>query len=170
MWLPIAALLATALAGVVTAAETGPEAEARATVERYFEAWNAADNEALREVIHLPHAFLVGAGGARIAESWDEIAVDFGALRRTEGWSRSTFDSAEATHVAPGQVHLELVFSRLDAEGRAYRTVPALWILTRRDGRWGVQVRSILGGPAGGVDEGGRQAAEAAAAAFFAAF
>ena len=154
----------------VAGAQSAEETAARAAVDRFFEAWNKADNLALRETIHLPHVFLVGAGSARVAETWDDIAVDFDELRRREGWAKSTLDETEATYVSEKRVHLELVFSRLDAAGEAYSTVGVLWIMTRRDGRWGVQVRSILGGPAGAIDSVGKEAAEQASKAFFTAW
>ena len=141
-----------------------------AAVDRFFEAWNAADNVELRDALHLPHVFLVGEGAVRVARTWEEIAVDFEAMTQREGWAKSTMDEAVATYVSADRVHLELVFSRLDADGKIYRTVPALWIMTRIDGRWGVQARSILGGPVAAVDAEGEANATQAANAFFTAW
>jgi len=42
----------------------------------------------------------------------------------------------------PVKVHFEVVFSRYKADGSKYATYQSLWIVTQRDGTWGVQARS----------------------------
>ena len=40
------------------------------------------------------------------------------------------------------KVHFEVVFSRYKADGTKYATYQSLWIVTQKDGQWGVQARS----------------------------
>ena len=42
------------------------------------------------------------------------------------------------------KVHFELQFSMHQANDSRYATYQALWIVTRRDGAWGVQCRSVF--------------------------
>ena len=114
--------------------------DAKETVVKFFEAFNAADNDALQDYMNYPHIFLTRNGQARIIEErWD---MNFEGLREREGWRRSTIDSLEVSMVFEDKVHLNLVFSRVGQDGEIYRTVPGQWIVTKQDGRWGVQLRS----------------------------
>ncbi|MEE2775736.1 MAG: hypothetical protein VYE73_03105 [Acidobacteriota bacterium] len=169
---PRAAILLAAIlpAFALTGGALASEADARAAVDRFFVVWNAADNAGLADVIHLPHVFLVGEAGARVAKTEGEIAVDFDAMSRREGWAKSTLESVDTTYVSPDKVHFELVFSRQNAQGETYTTLAALWIMTLRDERWGVQVRSILGPPDAMRDPTGTAAGQGAAQAFIAAW
>ena len=110
--------------------------DAKETVVKFFEAFNAADNDALQKYMNYPHIFLTRNGQARIIEErWN---MNFEGLGDREGWQRSTIDSIEASMVFEDKVHLNLVFSRVNQDGEIYRTVPGQWIVTKKDGHWGV--------------------------------
>lgn len=121
-----------------------PPAAARAALEEYFRAWNAEDNEALAAVSNFPRLSIGRNGQVVVREGPDDIATDFDLLRQAEGWDHSTIDLAEALQVSSDTVHFKVVFSRRRSDGAAYRTVPALFILTRQDGDWGLQLQSML--------------------------
>lgn len=140
-WLLLAVLI---LAGrPVVAQETG-ETAARASLDEYLEAWNAEDNEAIARSSHFPRLSIGPAGQVVVRQGPDEIETDFELLRRAEGWDHTTLDLIEAVHVAPDKVHYRVVVSRRRSDGSAYRTGPALYIVTRQNGRWGLQLQSIL--------------------------
>ena len=40
------------------------------------------------------------------------------------------------------KVHFDVVFSRYKADGTKYATYQSLWIVTLKDGNWGVRARS----------------------------
>ncbi len=142
-------LLAVALVAVVSqsAAPVGAqdvEVEARAALEEYFRAWNAADNDAIATVSNFPRLSLGGNGQVVVRESPEDITIDFDLLRRAEGWDHSTLDLMDTVHVSDDKVHFRIVFSRRRADGSAYRTVPGLYVITRQDGHWGLQLQSVL--------------------------
>lgn len=118
--------------------------EARKAIDDFFVAFNNRDNQSLKDLYNFPHVFLFGNGAARIAEDADGMAVNFERMREREGWHRSTLDTIEATSVSEEKVHFELVFSRYREDGVKYSSVPALWILTKQDGHWGIQIRSLM--------------------------
>ena len=128
---------------LVVAQDTG-EAAARAALDQYIEAWNAGDNEAIARVSSFPRLSIGPAGQIVVRQSSDEIETDFELLRQAEGWDHTTLDLVEAVHVAPDKVHYRVVSSRRRSDGSAYRTGPALYIVTRQDGRWGLQLQSTL--------------------------
>lgn len=125
--------------------------EARGAILQFFTAFNAGDADAAVEVLHHPHLFLTppsaltSTGGFRVAASEEDgPRPDFDAMRQTEGWHMSSFDALEATSVTHDKVHFQIIFTRWRPDGTRYWTVPALWIVTRADGHWAVQVRSLF--------------------------
>ena len=137
----VAALI---LAGRVIVAQDTDETAARAVLDQYIEAWNAEDNEAIAQTSSFPRLSVGPAGQVVIRQSSDEIETDFDLLRQAEGWDHTTLDLVEAVHVGPDKVHYRVVSSRRRSDGSAYRTAPALYIVTRQNGRWGLQLQSIL--------------------------
>jgi ketosteroid isomerase-like protein len=113
-------------------------------IDKFFVAFNNADNESLKHLYNYPHIFLFGNGKARFAEDADGMTMDFERLREQEGWHRSALDTIKATSVSGEKVHFELIFSRYHEDGTKYSSTPALWILTKKDGHWGIQVRSLM--------------------------
>ena len=137
-------LVALMLVGRLAAAQDTDEAGARAALDEYVEAWNAADNEAIAQVCNFPRLSIGISGQVVVRQSPDEIETDFDLLRQAEGWDHTTLDLVEVVHVSPDKVHYRVVSSRRRSDGSAYRTAPALYILTRQNGRWGLQLQSIL--------------------------
>ena len=72
----------------------GDRADVADTLEGFFEAFNAADNDALQDYCNYPHAFVGGGGSIRIVE--DRWEMNFARMREREEWRRSTVDSADA--------------------------------------------------------------------------
>ena len=118
--------------------------EARAAVEEYFRAWNAEDNEALADISNFPRLSLGRNGQVVVRDGPEDIEIDFDILRQVEGWDHSTLDLLEALQVSPDTVHFKVVFSRRHADGAAYRTAPSLFIITKQNEHWGLQMQSML--------------------------
>ncbi len=118
-----------------------PEARARAAVEAFFRAFNARDDEAQRATMHFPHVRLA-SGRVRVTERAEDFATPFERLAEAEGWDHSTLDACELVHEGPDKVHFAVTFSRYSSDGTRYATHRSLWVVTKIDGRWGVQARS----------------------------
>jgi ketosteroid isomerase-like protein len=116
------------------------EAEARAALNGFYEAFNAADNDALKNYMNYPHAFVGSNGSIRTMN--ERFDMNFDRMRKDEGWHHSTLDFADATLVKEDKVHFNIVYSRHRADNTTYRTVPGLWIMTKQDGKWGLTLRS----------------------------
>jgi hypothetical protein len=121
------------------------EIEAAKAVENFFEAFNAHDGEAYLKTLHFPHIRINGAGRVNIVQNPSDIRPlkdVLAFLAEKEGWSRSTLDSREVVHAAEHKVHFNIQFSRYRSDGSKYAVHKSLWIVTSKDGRWGVQARS----------------------------
>jgi len=129
---------------VVPVSAQDHETEARAALEEYFRAWNAADNVSIVKISNFPRVSLGGNGQVVVRDGHEEIEIDFELLRQAEEWDHTTLDLVEATQVSEDKVHFRIVSSRRRADGSPYRTVPALYVLTKQNGHWGLQLQSIL--------------------------
>ena len=135
-----------AVAWLVAAPVTAQDhvAEARAALDEYFRAWNAADNDAIAEISNFPRLSLGANGQIVVRETPEEIAIDFNLLRAAEGWDHSTLDLVDAVQASEDKVHFKIVFSRRRADGSSYRTAPGLYVVTKQNGHWGLQLQSVL--------------------------
>ena len=140
---------AAGLAAVAAVGEQfGPENAAMGVLDRYLDAVNARDAAALCRTWHYPHVRFAAGG----VETWDtpgDCAArhDFDALVDETGWDRSGWDRRTVVQAYPDKVHVAVIFSEYDAAGRRLAQVDALYIVTRADGRWGLQARSRFAVP-----------------------
>jgi hypothetical protein len=133
------------LMGYISAAgmkESELEAEARKPIDDFFTALNARDLERGRKTLHYPHIQIAGSD-VGILETPENFQIDFQSLAN-EGWIYSTLDSCTMRHFCDEKVHFELQLSMHRANDSRYATYQALWIITKQDGVWGIQCRSIF--------------------------
>ena len=109
----------------------------------YMKAFNAGDPEGTSSYLNYPHLFLV-RGDVVESKGPDDSNPNFNQMRESQNWGFSTFDSLEPSVITANKVHLEVVFSRWHPDGTRYQTVPALWVMTKVDGHWGIQFRSLM--------------------------
>ncbi len=123
--------------------ETERETSARKAIDDFFAALNAWDLEAARNALNYPHVHIAGQD-VRVWHQPADFVIDFEELAASEGWKYSTLDSCAMRQSSEEKVHFEVQYSRHRADSTRYATYQSLWIVTRRDGRWGIQCRSIL--------------------------
>jgi hypothetical protein len=124
--------------------DSDTHASARATIERWLEAFNARDAEGQIATFNFPHVRLAG-GQFRTIEDADAMRRlnETGTPRLAEeGWSYTTLEACEAVQSGPGKVHCALHYARRREDGTIYNEFDSLWIVTDQDGHWGVQFRS----------------------------
>ncbi|MCP5180261.1 MAG: hypothetical protein R3E84_18510 [Pseudomonadales bacterium] len=135
-----AAIQPTVMAASPWAAE---EAAALGVVDAYIAAFNARDPQAFAATLHYPHMRVDGLGRPALWLQPEDVAagLDVAALEAT-GWAYSRFDERRVVQSGQEKVHVAVVFTRYRADGTPMHTQDSLYIVTRRDGRWGIQVRS----------------------------
>ncbi len=114
---------------------------ARAIAEEFVEGFNARDDQRHRDVMNFPSVILVD-GRFKLWERPEDYALPWERFVESEGWHRSTLDTAEVIQLGPDKVHLLVTFSRYDADDVRYSTRHGLWVITRVEGHWGIQFRS----------------------------
>jgi hypothetical protein len=148
-----------AVSSVVTPWHAREEAvsEAEKLVRSRFAAWNRADSRGLRAALHLPHVSLPGSR-LSIRQSEPELlhSPDFRSLASIHGWHASALDGLDVYQAWPDKVHCVVTFGRSAADGTRYADGRAVYLVTYRDGRWGIQLSSVTLRPigVGGADDG----------------
>lgn len=135
----------------------GPAFEAERLVRSRFAAWNRADSRALRAALHVPH---VSLPGHRLSIRESELDLlrspDFRAPASVEGWHGSAMDDLRVDHASADKAHCVVTFGRIAVDGTRYANGHAVYLVTKRDGRWGIQLHSATLRPigVGGADDG----------------
>jgi hypothetical protein len=117
------------------------EEEARRVIEAYFPLFNSGDPARLVAVINFPH-IRVASGTTKIIASAAEWTGDPTPLDPAERWHHSALEGLEFVQSSADKVHARVLFGRYRADGTRYVTYEALWVVTKQNGKWGIQVRS----------------------------
>ncbi len=109
----------------------------------YMDAFNARDQEGMADACNFPHV-RIASGTVRIWQRREESMIPglFDWLAEAEGWHHSRWNHQNVVHAAPDKVHLDVSFSRFDADDNVLGVYPSIWVMTRDDGHWGIQARS----------------------------
>ena len=154
-------------------AEADAEAAARSALEAFIDAWNTADNAELRKTMNFPFVSLFG-GGAIVAQEPEDFSTDYEGMRQRNDWVRSafSFETLQILASSATKVHCAIDFQRFNSEGERYMRGRVFYIITLKDGRWGLQMRTGLGGTS--IGESARaeafEGARRAVLEFFTAF
>ena len=117
---------------------------ALAVLDEFMANFNDEDMVGWSATLHYPHVRFASETVTvypSAAEFTDRPV--FEGLRST-GWRRSAWRSRTPTLASDSKVHLETVFERYNAKGEAIGRYHSLYIVTKIDGRWGIQARSSL--------------------------
>ncbi|TEA76915.1 hypothetical protein [Allopusillimonas ginsengisoli] len=131
-------------------------AEGCNTLTKFIDAFNAKDPEAFAASNHYPHIRITGPN----VQTW-QTAEDYMRDNTKEqmesrennpkfkGWKASRWDWRRLDGMSENTMHFTTMFSRLNGEGEVLGAFESLYILTKKDGKWGVQARSSFAGVAG---------------------
>jgi hypothetical protein len=129
--------------GAAAAAEEAPEQAAMRVLDAFMAAFNARDVEAWIATLHFPH---VRFASGRVAVFEDAAAFrnnfEFARFAEQTGWSRSEWSERRVVQAGLDKVHVAVVFTRFREDGSVLARYESLYLITRQDGRWGVQARS----------------------------
>jgi hypothetical protein len=117
------------------------EAEARKVIEAFFPLFSRRDTKGLLSVVNFPHVRVTGSRTVIIASAKEWIG-DPTPLE--DDWHHTALDALTFVQSSPTKVHALVLFSRYQADGQRYVSYPTLWIITKIDGHWGIQIRSTF--------------------------
>ena len=121
--------------------DKGSEDAARKVIEAYFPPFNKRDVNGQLSTVNFPHIRVTGSRTV-IIPSAKEWTGDPTPLENY--WHHSGLDSVTFVQSDSAKAHALVVFSRYKADGTKYVSYPTLWIVTKVNGHWGIQVRSTF--------------------------
>jgi hypothetical protein len=143
----IAAILLAVLSGwaSMTWAQTAddPEAAALAVMDAFLVAFNARDEAAWADTLHFPHVRLASQTVTVYPDRETFLeAMDMDVFAAAYGWQYSTWDDMSVIQSSDRKVHVQVVFSRFNADDELLASFDSLYVIELVDGRWGVRGRS----------------------------
>jgi len=120
-----------------------PVSDARTVMDGFIAAFNAEDADAIRSRwFHFPHVRFHSGKVSVMEQPQDFQNLVWSRSGQAEGWTRSAWDYVEPIDADQDKVHFRVQFTRYRADGSAIGSYRSLYIVTFRDGRWGIQGRS----------------------------
>lgn len=68
--------------------------------------------------------------------------MDFAAFAASTTWDHSAWEKIEALDTGREKVHFKVTFTRYTAENEKIASYDSLYVVTLKDGHWGIQARS----------------------------
>jgi hypothetical protein len=120
--------------------------QAKASFERWNNAFNTRDMDGMLAEMHFLHRRLSGDNEFQVWRTEDDFRATRGesitAHLNTQAWDHTATTAIKAVQSSEDKVHLAINQSRRQVDGTEYNAFPTLWIFTKINGRWGVQFRS----------------------------
>ncbi|MFI4998481.1 MAG: hypothetical protein ACHQK9_01270 [Reyranellales bacterium] len=118
-----------------------PLTRAMAVLDDYMAALNRGDEAGVNAACNFPHVRLAGGKVVVWPNHGDYSLEDFRA-RAGDGWHHSVWDERTPIHAGENKVHLKVQFSRWRQDDSLIGRFETIYIVTKQDGRWGIQARS----------------------------
>ena len=116
-----------------------------ALLDKFIEALNAYDAEWMDACMHFPHVRMAEGRVAVYDRPGSNPMALFDRLKAEDGWHHSAWDEREILQAGPDKVHVAVSYTRYREDDSAIGRYNSLYILTRQNGRWGIQARSSFG-------------------------
>lgn len=114
-------------------------------LDAFMAAVNAHDARAMERCMHFPHPRIAEGKVVVYGKPGSNPMDLFERLKKADGWSHSRWEKREIVQFNEGKAHVMLSYTRFRADGSAIGVYDSLYILTKVDGRWGIQARSSFG-------------------------
>lgn len=114
-------------------------------LDDFMAALNAHDAAAMDATMHFPHVRFAG-GKIKVYERPGDNPMDlFQALKDEDDWLYSTWRTRQLVQFTDVKAHVALSYTRYRSDGSVIGVYESLYVLTKQDGNWGIQLRSSFG-------------------------
>lgn len=115
-------------------------AAAQACLDAFLVAFNARDLPAYEATFNFPHVRFASGKVTIINPGYHKPEMfERGSLAE---WDHSAWDRRDVIHAGADKVHIDTRFTRFRKDGSRIGGFDSIYIVTRQDGRWGIQGRS----------------------------
>ena len=121
-----------------------PEAErgARKAMDAFMTAFNSGDVQVWAATLNYPHVRFASNHVNVYATLEDFAKQSANYAKQLAPWHHSRWEAMNVVQSGSDKVHFAVEFIRYDASGKEIGRFPSLYIVTLKDGHWGVQGRS----------------------------
>ena len=119
--------------------------ECNRVLDDFMAALNAYDAAGMDRCMHFPHP-RIAVGKVLVYDKPGNNPLDlFERLKKEDNWSHSRWEKREVVQFNETKAHVVLSYTRFRADGSVIGVYESLYILTKVEGRWGIQARSSFG-------------------------
>ena len=115
--------------------------EALKCLDDFSRAFESEDLDAMDDCCHFPH-YIISGNEVTVWNSRGQINHDFFEKLKEAGFKKTIITNRKPVLVSQNKVHFLYSYERVDINDKIMSRHDNLWILTKIDGRWGIQVRS----------------------------
>lgn len=115
-------------------------AAAQGRLDAFLTAFNARDLAAYEATFNFPHVRFA-SGTVTVLKPGDQKQSLFTTGSLSE-WDHSAWLRRSVIHAGPDKVHIDTRFARYRRDGSLIAAFDSIYIVTRQNGRWGIQARS----------------------------
>lgn len=126
-------------------ARAAVQAECNLVLDAFMDALNAHDATRMDSCMHFPHTRFAGTA-IKVYEAPGSNPMDlFARLQADDGWSYSRWETRDVIQYNARKAHVALSYTRFRADHSVIGVYESLYVMTRIEGRWGIQARSSFG-------------------------
>ena len=119
--------------------------ECNRVLDDFMAALNAYDAAGMDRCMHFPHP-RIAVGKVVVYDNPGNNPLDlFERLKKEDNWSHSRWEKREIVQFNDSKAHFAVSYTRYRADGSVIGVYDSLYILTKVEGRWGIQARSSFG-------------------------
>jgi hypothetical protein len=111
-------------------------------LDRFMAAFNTGEATRVAETFNFPHVRFHSGKVTIFPTAADFNLEIFRSTSDAREWSHSTWDQRRVINAGRDKVHFDTQFSRRRADDSIIAAYRSIYIVTRVDGRWGIQARS----------------------------
>ncbi|MEZ5853431.1 MAG: hypothetical protein R3D67_01295 [Hyphomicrobiaceae bacterium] len=115
---------------------------AMAVLDRFMEAFNSATAEHVAATFNFPHVRFHSGKVTIYPTAADFTLANFRATPDSQEWSHSGWNERRVISAGADKVHFDTEFTRYRADATPIAAYRSIYIVTKVDGRWGIQARS----------------------------
>lgn len=124
---------------------TETQQECFAVLDEFMAALNAHDAAAMDATMHFPHVRVAG-GQVKVYESAGRNPMDlFQKLKAEDDWLYSTWRVRDLVQFNDAKAHIALSYTRYRSDDSVIGVYESLYVLTKINNKWGIQIRSSFG-------------------------
>jgi len=121
------------------------EAECMKTLDSFMAGLNEYNAAAMDAAMHFPHVRIADGKVVTYEKAGSNPMDLFDRLMKDGGWHHSAWNERKIVQRSDSKVHMAVTYTRYRSDDSVIGVYESLYVLTLKEGRWGIQARSSFG-------------------------